>query len=192
MTHIRRMLALLMCLFLMPVWASAASQALPVQEAHRVTMEQLGEKQKNGSEVYRWYIETAHDAVTDELNALAKAYAEELAPTLSKPKKDLTSRLDVAIRHSRTGLTWMSFMVQSRYVLNKETKDVRFTTRTYDMTTGERILLTDIFPADSEVWTMLENAVREGINAYYPALQPNQEAYEAACNCRLKVFKSME
>lgn len=181
MTHIRRMLALLMCLFLMPVWASAASQALPVQEAHRVTMEQLGEKQKNGSEVYRWYIETAHDAVTDELNALAKAYAEELAPTLSKPKKDLTSRLDVAIRYSRTGLTWMSFMVQSRYVLNKETKDVRFTTRTYDMTTGERILLTDIFPADSEVWAMLENAVREGINAYYPALRPNQEAYEAAC-----------
>jgi len=181
MMHIRRMIAWLMCLFLLPVWASAASQELPLQDAHRVTMEQLGEKQKNGSEVYRWDIETAHDAVTDELNALAKAYVDEIAPTMSKPKKDNTSRLDVAIRHSRTGLTWMSFMVQSRYVLNKETKDVRFTTRTYDMTTGERILLTDIFPANSEVWTTLENAVREGINAYYPTMTPNQEAYEAAC-----------
>lgn len=181
MKHIRNMLALLMCLFLLPAWAGAESQKLPLQDAHRVTMTQLGENQQNGSEVYRWDIKTAHPAVTAELNALAKAWTDELAPTLGRPANDNSSRLDVAIRPSRTGLTWMSFMVQSRYVLNKETMDVRFTTRTYDMSTGERLMLTDIFQADSEAWPLLEKTVREGINAYYPDLTPDAEAYEAAC-----------
>lgn len=181
MKHIRKLLALLMCLFLLPVPANAEGEKLPLQEAHRVTMTQLGENQKNGSEVYWWDIETAQESVTEELNALVKAYVDELAPTLEKPAKDNNSRLDVSVRYSRTGLTWMSFMVQSRYVLNKDTRDVRFTTRTYDMSTGEQIMLTDIFPADSEAWPLLENAVREGINAYYPDLTPNAEAYADAC-----------
>lgn len=180
MKHIRRMIALLMCLFLLPLTALAEGEKLPLQDAHRVTLTQLGEAQQNGSEVYRWDIVTAQESVSDELNALAKAYAEELASTLEKPGKDGSSRLDVSIRHSRTGLTWMSFMVQSRYVLDKVTKDVRFTTRTYDMSTGERLMLTDIFPEGSDAWAMLEKAVADGINAYYPDLTPNAQAYDAA------------
>ncbi len=181
MKHLRRMLAWLMCLFLLPAFAGAQSQQLPLQDAHRVSMTQKSQKQKNGAVAYRWQIETAHPAVTDELNALAKAYEAEVAPAMAKPGKDSTSRLDVNILHSRTGLTWMSFMVQSRYVLGKETKDVRFTTRTYDMASGEPVLLTDIFPADSEAWQLLAEAVRDGINAYYPSLTADAAALEAAC-----------
>lgn len=181
MTHIRKWLALLMCLFLLPVTALAESQRLPLQDAHRVTLTQLGEQQPNGSEVYRWDIVTAKENVTQELNALAKAWAEELAPTLSRASKSGESRLDVNILHSRTGLSWMSFMVQSRVVANKATQDVRFTTRTYDMATGQRLMLTDIFPAESEAWALLEQAVAEGVNTYYPDLSPNAEAYAAAC-----------
>lgn len=180
MKHIKQMIALLMCLFLMPQ-AAQASQQLPLQAAHKVEMTQLGERQKNGAEVYRWDVKTAQQSVTDELNALAKTYVDEVAPTLKKPTKDNTSRLDVAVRHSRTGLTWLSFMVQSRYVYGRDTLDVRFTTRTYDMSTGERLMLTDVFPADSAAWPMLENALREGINAYYPSLTADGAALEAAC-----------
>ena len=181
MTHIRKWLALLMCLFLLPVTALAESQRLPLQDAHRVTLTQLGEQQRNGSEVYRWDIVTAQENVTQELNALAKAWADELAPTLGRAANTGDSRLDVNILHSRTGLNWMSFMVQSRYVLNKETKDVRFTTRTYDMATGQRLMLTDIFPADSEAWALLERAVEEGVSTYYPDLAPNAEALASVC-----------
>lgn len=181
MKHIRKMLALLMCLFLLPVSATAESEKLPLQDAHRVTMTKKNETQKNGSTVQLWNIKTVQESVDKELNALAEAYAAELAPTLGRPAKDNVSRLDVTIRHSRTGLTWMSFMVQSRYVLNTETKDVRFTTRTFDMASGERLMLTDIFPADSEAWSVLIKAVQDGINAYYPDLAPDAEAYEAAC-----------
>ena len=181
MKHIRRMLVLLMCLFLLPACTLAESRRLPLQEAHKVTLTQLGEQQKNGSAVYRWDIVTAQESVTRDLNDLARAYVQELAPALKKPAKDMESRLDVNILHSRTGLTWMSFMVQSRYVLNKEVQDVRFTTRTYDMATGERLLLTDLFPEDSEAWSLLETAVREGVSAYYPDLAPDAEAHASAC-----------
>lgn len=178
--HIRRMIALLMCLLLMPVMAVAESQKLPLQAAHRVTYAMHSREQERTT-AYWWQVKTAQDSVSWELNDLASGYVEEILPGLEKPKYKDESRLDVTIHHNRTGLTWMSFMVQARYVHNKVTKDVRFTTRTYDMSTGERLLLTDIFPADSEAWTIMADAVRECINAYYPDLTPDQAAYDAAC-----------
>lgn len=181
MTHLRKMLALLLCLLLLPMCAGAESQRLPLQEAHQTTLKQQSKVQSNGSKVYHWEITTAQESVSAELNSLVQGYLAEVAPTMSKPATDNVSRLDVNILHSRTGLTWMSFMVQSRYVLNKVTKDVRFTTRTYDMSTGQRLLLTDIFPAESDVWGMLQDAVREGINTYYPDLTADAAALEAAC-----------
>ncbi len=159
---------------------AAASDKLPLQAAHKVSMKSTFTEQFNGSEVQLWQIETAQPAVSAELNALAKTYADQLSPTLGRPSGDDFSRLDVNIHHYRTGLTWMSFMVQSRYVLNKVTKDVRFTTRTYDMSTGQRIMLTDIFPANSEAWGILQQAVAEQINAYYPDLAANPDAFAAA------------
>ena len=180
MKHFRRMLALLMCLFVLPA-AVQASQKLPVQAAHKVTLTQLGSKQPNGSEVYRWDAVTAQQSVTDEINALAKAYEAEVAPMVKRPAKDQISRLDVTVRHSRTGLSWLSFMVQSRYVHGKDTVDVRFTTRTYDMSSGQRLMLTDVFPADSAAWGIMQEAVRQGVNAYFPGLTPDSAALENAC-----------
>ncbi|MBQ3157541.1 MAG: polysaccharide deacetylase family protein [Clostridia bacterium] len=181
MKHIRRIIALLMCLLLLPVTAGAQSRQLPLQDAHRVTLKQSAEQTMNGISVYTWHIDTAQDKVSEELNSLVAQYAAEVSAAHQKPRYKDDNRLDVAIRHSRTGLTWLSFMVQSRYVLNKAVQDVRFTTRTYDMSTGEPVLLTDIFPADSEAWALLEKAVRDGVNAYYPNLTADAEALEQAC-----------
>ena len=91
--HLRSMLALLMCLFLLPTCAGAESRQLPLQDAHRVTMTQRSREQPNGATVHRWEIETAQPAVTEELNALAKAYEEELAPLMARPEPDNYSRL---------------------------------------------------------------------------------------------------
>ena len=95
MKHYRRILALLMCLFVMPLPVQA-SQQLPVQSAHQVTLTQLGEKKPNGSEIYRWDVVTAQPTVSEELNALAKAYVEDVSPMVKKPAKDAISRLDVS------------------------------------------------------------------------------------------------
>lgn len=160
---------------------TASAEKLPLQAAHKVTMTRQNQLQSNESRVYWWNIRTAHSSVSAEINSLVQAYISEVAPAMARPGSNGSSRLDVNIGHYRTGLTWMSFMVQSRYVLNKVTRDVRFTTRTYDMSSGERIMLTDIFPQDSEAWTLMQQAVREGISAYYPNLTADSAAVEAAC-----------
>ena len=179
MKHIRRIIAMLMCLFMLPAFAQAEA-GLPLQNAHRVTLEQAEIKQKNGSSVHLWQIETAQESVSKNLNALAKAYADQIGPTLKAPG-DSNSRLYVSIRHSRTGLTWQSYMVQARTIYQEKTAGVQFTTRTYDMATGKQVLLTDIFPQDSEAWIMLQDAVREGVEAYYPDMAPDAAALDAAC-----------
>ena len=181
MMHIRRMIALLMCLFLLPVTTLAESQRLPLQTAHQVTYTMHSREQVRTT-AYWWQVKTAQDSVSRELNDLASVYVEEILASIEMPKYKDESRLDVNILNSRTGLTWMSFMVQARYVHNKVTKNVRFTTRTYDMQNGQRLMLTDIFPADSQAWAMLESAVREAVNAYYPDVAPDVAALDAACS----------
>ncbi len=190
MKHIRRMMALLMCLFLLPVTAQGESQRLPLQDAHKVTYKQRIEQLNMGAKLTRWEITTAHADVTRELNALAQGYVDEVVPGLEKLKYKENARLDVYILHHRTGLTWMSYMVQSRYVRNDTTQDVRFTTRTYDMSSGKQLTLSDVFPAGSEAWSLMAEAVRERIGVYYPDVTPDAAAVDAACT--LEAIEKMD
>lgn len=177
----QRLFALLLCL-LLPFSALTEEEKLPLQDVHRVKLTKEITYQQNGARIYQWYIDTVQDAVDDELNGIAQTWREEMLPTVKKPPANSYSWLYVTIRYSRTGLTWMSFMVQARNIYDKIAVDGRFTTRTYDMSTGERVMLTDIFPEDSEAWALLQNAVREQVNAYYPDLTADSAALEAACS----------
>lgn len=181
MRCIQRLLACLLCLIFGCSAACAEEKAyIGYQDAHRFILDWQETKRPNGSLVKLWRIETAHDDVTQELNALAQGFVDAMAPSLKAPKSGV-SRLTVSIRPSRTGLSWMSFMVQARSVYEERTADVAFTTRTYDMLTGAPVTLNDLFPADSEAWLMLESAVREGVNAYWEGTEPDAEALAAAC-----------
>ena len=53
-----------------------------LQACHRVTNTFTTTTQKNKSEIKLWHAETALPEVTDEINALAEAWAEELGPEL--------------------------------------------------------------------------------------------------------------
>ena len=177
----KRVFAMLLSLMLLipPAMAAGDQPAYGLQDCHRQTMKETQTKQRNGSVVYLWQIDTVLDDVDAELNALVRAWAEEIGPTLPAPGSS-NSRVNCIIKPSRTGLSWMSFMLQARTIVNVQTQQVRFSTRTYDMTTGERILLTDIFPADSEAWAMLAQAVESGVNAYFPGREPDAAALAAA------------
>lgn len=170
------LLCLVLLLPLTSVWGEPSAYGL--QACHRQTMTETQIKQRNGAVAYLWQIDTVRDDVDAALNAITKAWAEEIGPTLPAPGSG-NSRVNCIIKPSRTGLTWMSFMLQARTIVNLRTREVRFTTRTYDMTTGQRVLLTDIFPQDSEAWELLAQAIREGVAAYYPDEVPNAEALEA-------------
>ena len=164
-------------LFSMPAGAET------LQDCHRVTNTFKETKAKNLSVVRLWHVETALDSVTQEINGLAEAWAAELGSDLPKARNGGSgnSRLDVEIRYSRTGLSWMSFMVQARTIYHQELKDQQFTTRTYDMKTGMRITLNLIFDEDSAAWDLLADRVRETLRSYWPDEEPDAEKLESLC-----------
>ena len=139
--------------------------------------------QKNKSQVKLWHVETAHPEVTEEINGIAQAWADELSPDLPKAGNNgkKNSRLDVEIRYSRTGLTWLSFLVQARTTYHQKLTAQQFTTRTYNMETGDRILLTDVFEDDDETWNMLGETVRQALTDYWPDVEPDAEALNRLC-----------
>lgn len=177
----KRMITMLLCLMLLipPAVAAGGQSAYGLQDCHRQTLTETQIKHRNGSMTYLWQINTVQDAVDAELNGIVKAWADEIGPTLPAPGSS-NSRVNCMIKPSRTGLRWMSFMLQARKIVNVQTREVRFATRTYDMTTGERILLTDVFPADSEAWQVMADAVRKRVNEYYPDMAPDAAALERA------------
>ena len=174
-------LALAMILALLPVPAAGAET---LQECHKVTNTYTDTKASNKSVVRLWHVETANEDVTREINGIAEKWAEELGSDLPAAKNtgDGNSRLDVEIRYSRTGLTWMSFMVQARTIYHRELTDQQFTTRTYDMVTGFPITLDLIFDEDSEAWDFMADRVRETLRGYWPDEEPDPLQLEKLCS----------
>ena len=163
------------------LFAPAGAETL--QDCHKVTNTYQDKKGANKTVVRLWHVETALDQVTQEINGIAEEWASSLGSDLPAAKNtgDGNSRLDVEIRYSRTGLTWMSFMVQARTIFHRELTNQQITTRTYDMTTGARITLDLIFDEDSEAWDFMADRVRETLRNYWPDVEPDAAALDRLC-----------
>ena len=160
-----------------------SAQGESIAPSHQVKNTHTDTKNANKSVVRLWQVETAREDVTEEINSLARAWAEEKGPELP-PQGNATgrnSRLDVEIRYSRTGRSWLSFLVQARTQYHRELTDQVIESRTYNMETGERIRMTDIFDGEDATWAFLGDRVREQLTAYWPETEPDQEKLEALC-----------
>ena len=179
---IRTVLVLLTAICLLAGTGSAYAETL--QECHKVTNTATLSTQKNKSQIKLWHAETAHPAVTEEINGIAEAWAEELGPELPKAGNNgkKNSRLDVEIRYSRTGLHWMSFLVQARTTYNQKLQAQKFTTRTYNMETGDPVRLTDLFEDTDNTWKTLGDRVRQSLTDYWPEEEPDPDALENLCS----------
>lgn len=164
----RRFCLLVICALLLTGSIPAAcGEGLP--DEHRVKLTYQDTTQANGSIVRLWHADTVLDSVDQELEDIAAAMVEKYASTLQKPRNKTTrnSRLDVTIRYSRTGTKWLSFLVQGRVVYHQKLLAQSVESRTYDMETGKRITLEDIFPADSQGWSVLQSQVKAQAGAYF-------------------------
>ena len=161
----------------------SAAPAESISSWHQVKNTFSDTKNSNKSVVRLWQVETASVQVTEEINGIARAWAEEKGPNLPAQKNSTkgNSRLDVEIRYSRTGHTWLSFLVQARTHYRQKLTDQVITTRTYNMSTGERVLLTDILDGEDSTWAFLAKAVREGLSAYWPDAEAPEEKLAALC-----------
>ncbi|MBQ9252970.1 MAG: polysaccharide deacetylase family protein [Clostridia bacterium] len=171
-------------LFLACLCALSLAAAESISPLHQVQNGYQDTVNSNKSVVRLWQVETAADSVTEEVNGIAQAWAEELGADLPAQKNagKSNSRLDVEIRYSRTGHRWLSFLIQARTQYHQALTDQRMTTRTYDMSTGERIFLSDIFDEDEATWAFLAEGVREGLLAFWPEEEPEAEKLAALCS----------
>lgn len=176
----KRLIALVLALVMLPLCAAGAEG---LQDCHRVGLTHEDTKQDNKSVVRLWTADTVLDSVDEELAEICQAYVDEIAPTLEAAKNTTSknSRLDVEVRYSRTGLTWLSFLIQARTTYHRDLIGQEITSRTYDMTTGERVLLSDVFDEDSEGWYKLAVAIEEQAAAYFPDEEPDVEKLAALC-----------
>ncbi len=170
----------IICLLLALLFGCAAFPARceTLQDCHRVTVTKKDTTQDNGSVVRRWTLDTALDSVDAELDAIMDEMEQRIAPTLPKAqnKTNGNSRVDISCRYSRTGLSWMSFVVQARTTFHRGLVGQEVVTRTFNMLTGEQITMTDLFADDSEGWLLLEEAVEAQVTAVYPDEKPDPEA----------------
>lgn len=178
----KRMLALMLAAMLLICALPAGAETL--QDCHRVTLTKEDTKQDNKSVIRLWTADTVLDSVDEELADIAQEYVDKYGPELKKAANSTSknSRLDVGVRYSRTGLKWMSFLVQARVTYHRELIGQEIASRTYDMETGERIYLTDIFPEDSEAWDYLQEKVRETAEYYFPEEEPDDNDLEELCS----------
>ena len=162
--------------------ALGEGQGLPLQDCHKVRLTKHDQSQDNKSVIRVWSADTAHDGVDAELAEItgSLALSEGAGLPAAGNKTDKNSRLDVEIRYSRTGMSWMSFLIQARRTYHRALTGQKIVSRTYDMETGERILLSDLFPEDSPAWDALSEKARETISAYFPDEEPDGETLARA------------
>ncbi|MEF9878932.1 MAG: polysaccharide deacetylase family protein [Clostridia bacterium] len=154
-------------------------------ELFAITVEQQ-ERKIDGNRAYvcKETLTTTSQKVNDELRALVDHYDSELSPSLwQDPRKNgkRNSRLDIEIVYYRTGESWLSTLVIARITRNLEPVSVAFTTRVFDLRTGERIMLDDIFASDSAAWSILQNGVRQHFASLFPDAKRDSAAIDALC-----------
>lgn len=169
---------------LFTIKAAATYDQMPEIFAMQVQSEDYGIG-KNEAYVYKEYLETSNKSVNTKLREIVEVFDQELAPTLQMdPRKNAkrNSRLDISTVYYRTGEFYVSTMILARVSFEKVQLSIDLETRTYDLQTGERILLTDLFPADSPAWQILSDGVREQLESVFPGEDRDEGAIDMLCS----------
>lgn len=178
----RRLSAVLLFLMMLcpPVQAERVDSLPPLLRLTQSTSER--EYLRTQFYVQRTYPTTANAAVNAEMRLLIDDMAErgkEFMPLGSI--KLMPAYLDVGATVFRTGEKWMSFLTIARIAYEREQTYVDFDARVYDMETGGRVTLAQLFPADSPAWDVIAQEVRSQLTAYFAGTDPNADALAALC-----------
>ena len=180
----KRVLALCLVLLALPA-SGLGEKADRFPDCFRVTYS-VSEKEINshGSFVSKDIISTVLPTVDEEINGLADQFEAELSDALTpdagkNPRRN--SRLDIHVVNTRSGESAVSFLVLARESYYRKQKQSPIAGRVYDMATGQRITLDDLFDEDSEAWDVLAETVWEELSAYFPQTEAAPEALSVLC-----------
>ena len=174
-------LALVFCLPACALGEKAKSFPKVMDVQYRVSEREINQGK---SFVSKDYITTALPEVDAEINALVDAFDDALSPQMTpdaakNPKRN--SRLDIHVVNTRSGESTVSFLVLARESYYRKQKQSPIEARVYDMATGQRITLNDLFDEDSEAWDVIAETVYEELNAYFPQQEADPDALNALC-----------
>lgn len=116
------------------------------------------------------------------ISEIVDKFAEKYGPLLPKKKQKILHDLDIAPVIFRTGTSWISFLTISRLSVGNTITSLDYDSRVYDMETGQRIMLSDIFPEDSTVWELISDRVREHLNSCFPDETADPAVLDEICS----------
>ena len=147
----------------------------------RFTQQTTEEAVGSGATIRRTVPATANPAVDEEIAALLDTLLERSRPQLEDGTRSDPACLDVGAVISRSGESVLSFLAIAGVSKGRTQLSVDFDTRVYDMATGRRITLEDVFPDGSEAWALLAQAVDAQLRAAFPGYAPDEERLAALC-----------
>lgn len=173
--------ALLVVLLFIP---AALAEKQPIPEVLRFTQRtQTRENVWKNVYIQRTYPVTNNAQVNAEMRQVVDQLVEAGRPFLPKGKVERDkSYLRVGASISRTGQSWMSFLTLGVIKHEYEQTYVDFDARVYDMATGSRLTMADLFAPDSEGWEIMAQAVRTQLNEYFPQKACDKAALDALCS----------
>lgn len=177
----KRLIAVIMGMMLL--FSAAAAEKEPIPEIFAFTQEVRPRETERGDlYIQRMYPVTQNQQVNDEMRRAVDEMVEKNREYLpaGKAAKD-KSYMRVGTSVSRTGQSWMSFLTVAAIKHDYEQIYVDFDARVYDLATGERLTMEDLFGDDGMAWDELGNAVREQLQAYFPQLECDAAQLEELC-----------
>lgn len=135
-----------------------------------------------GATIRRTAPTTSSPAVDAEVGALLDELLERSRPLLASGTKSEPACLDVGAVISRSGESCLSFLAIAEVSMARAQLSVDFDTCVYDMETGRRITLADVFPPESGAWAMLARAVDGQLRAAFPDEAPDETRLAALCS----------
>ena len=176
----KRLALLLLCLLLpCAAWAEGFYEEMP--ELLRVHQRTISEEPYRRVTLKRTYPATSCPQVDAEIAALVDGMAQSAMTAVNAEGAQQPITIDAGALITRTGTKWMSFLTLCESTSGNAQLGAQAEARVYDMSTGRRVTLEDIFAPDSEGWELLAQAVREQLTAAFPGEEPDARALDALC-----------
>ena len=172
---------LLLLLLWLPCAAAAQEFYEEMPELLRMSQRTVSEEPEKKVTLKRTYPATSCPAVDEAMAALVDELAARGMEAVRAEGTPRPVTVDAGALISRTGTRWMSFLTLCEWFTQEAYLGVQAGARVYDMGTGERVTLCDVFAPDSEGWAVLAQAVREQLTAAFPGEEPDAQALDALC-----------
>lgn len=173
------------CMLLLPVWGQAADKLSALPKVFEVQVESVSEATANNDRFYyKEYLRTTNQQVNQELKQVVDQLDAQWRPHLQPDERKngrRNNRLDVEVNYARTGHSWLSTLVVARLTEKRQQVACPFTTRTWDLQTGQRIELTDLFTPGSAAWGLLAQRVQSHLQSVFPGEPRDDAAIQALC-----------